>query len=80
MAVIKMEYTTVSGGEADMEQYATLLKEMEVLVGKLLEASPVEQYGQVQRAEVIQDLVFASMVELEESQELVFTVPTTQAA
>lgn len=67
-------YSTVEGKEADLGRYTRLLRQIQELSNELLDAAPVEQYGQVERAEMIQELVFASQTEFEEDTAIVYLV------
>ncbi len=47
---------------------------MQELANELLDAAPVEQYGQVERAEMIQELVVSSQIEFDEDTAVVYQV------
>jgi SAM-dependent MidA family methyltransferase len=67
-------YSTVEGKEADLGRYNRILKQMQELANELLDAAPVEQYGQVERAELMQELVAASRVEFDEDVQVVYNI------
>lgn len=74
METASKAYSTVEGKEADLGRYARILRQLKELSNELLDAAPVEQFGQVERAEMIQELVFSSQVEFDEDVSVVYTV------
>lgn len=59
-------FSNINGNEANMTEYAELLKKLEELAIRFVDTAPVQMVGQLERAELVLEMVIDSKLALKD--------------